>query len=129
MVIGVVRVGDEYPRGGHRGPEPAIHRATPEPLDNSTQPNPQDSRRQPPLTTHDHPDLVRRHASKPAPAPLPRLAITDEGSSLVLRSTRNHPRRAVRRGAVSCRAVLAAVSGRGGQGRGAGAITAEPSWL
>ena len=35
-----------------------------------------------------------------------RLAITDEASPLPLRSTRNRPRTAVRRGAASCRALL-----------------------
>jgi hypothetical protein len=35
----------------------------------------------------------------------------------------------VRRGAASCRAVLAAVQWRRRSGRGAGAITAEPSWV
>jgi hypothetical protein len=54
------------------------------------------------------------------------LAITDEAPPLALRSTRNRPRTAVRRGAAQ-RAVLRSV--RRGQGHGAGFVTAEPSWV
>src|SRR5215218_9537166 len=50
-----------------------------------------------------------RSQTAPAPAcayPALRLGITDEASPLALRSTRNRPRTAVRRGAASCRAAL-----------------------
>jgi hypothetical protein len=46
------------------------------------------------------------------------IAITDEASPFALRSTRNRPRTAMRRGAASCRAVLCGCPRCGGDGRG-----------
>jgi hypothetical protein len=71
-----------------------------------------------------------RSQTAPAPAgayPALRLGITDEASPLALRSTRNRPRRAVRRGAASPATEQLPSSPKGSPAL-AGGLTAEPAW-